>query len=121
MQVTKKGRSLVDRKLRKRVLTNVPVLLELLINGYSVQASTVVDLLHSFPAMLSVDMEDDWASNYFEFLMRSKELLSSDFDVEAVKAQYECCPTASIIARLITPAKPLDVSPLTITHNKGIS
>jgi hypothetical protein len=34
-QVTKKGRSLVDRKLRKRVLTNVPVFLELLVNGYA--------------------------------------------------------------------------------------
>mmetsp|Transcript_22792 Transcript_22792/g.49967 ORF Transcript_22792/g.49967 Transcript_22792/m.49967 type:complete len:713 (-) Transcript_22792:357-2495(-) len=107
-RVTKKGRSLVDRKLRKRVLTNVPVLLELLVNGYSVPAPTVVDLLYQFPAVLSVDMEDDWASNYFEFLMRSKGLLQDHFDIEAVTARYRDYPSASIIAKLITPAKPLD-------------
>eukprot|EP00959_Pyramimonas_sp_CCMP1952_P219032 4579611-Pyramimonas_sp.AAC.1 len=110
-QVTKKGRSLVDRKLRKRVFTNVPLLLELLINGYSVESSAAVDLLYKFPGLLSVDMEDDWAGNYFEFLMRSKGLLLDQFDDKAAKEQYRDCPAADIVAKLLTPAKPLDVSP----------
>jgi hypothetical protein len=54
-------------------------------------------------------MEDDWASNYFEFLMRSKGLLQEDFDVDAALAHYPSGPAAAIIPRLITPAKPLDV------------
>jgi hypothetical protein len=85
-RTTRKGRSLIDRKLRKTVRGNVSVVLELFLTVYQLTPPQVREVMSGAPALLAVDRSEDWAGNYFEFLVRSRELLRGAFDREAAFA-----------------------------------
>lgn len=46
----------------------------------------VAEVMASAPALLTVDRNEDWAGNYYEFLVRSRELLQGGFDRDAAFA-----------------------------------
>mmetsp|Transcript_4712 Transcript_4712/g.8883 ORF Transcript_4712/g.8883 Transcript_4712/m.8883 type:complete len:1027 (+) Transcript_4712:246-3326(+) len=80
-RTTKKGRSLVDRKLRKIVTTNAPDVLDLLMGVYLLDAQKTSSLLRKYVALLTVSPTDDWAGNYVEYLLRSQTLIAPGFDI----------------------------------------
>jgi hypothetical protein len=76
----------------------------------------VAELMASAPALLTVDRnEEDWAGNYFEFIVRSRELLQGGFDRDAAFAAAStrrwrgAAPTEALLQALrLRPDKPFE-------------